>query len=767
MRWRRCTRRRWSGRGEGGGATRRGLIAAALAALPVAVPAAAVAAFAPAAHAQLLNLDRGRPPQPGEGKALAGMAEALERQVRGLERDLKRAEGETARASIAFRTAVRRLVIALAKEAESIGEPASVQALAALHLAASLKDLDELASKAGGTEEGEVHLRLAMERFAEEIGEAPAIPSDAAAVDDYLRDRFAMLVQLQVERTPRAPWCQDASRCGWLLEEGGGDEAGEAADLSALMQRLGQAPGVSEAVLQRLELFNELLLDAEAWWIYSGTAEALRNVFLEGGAVLEARPPWLPETVHTKLVQAYIAAAGDFTDKSRRRAAGEALRDQMRLAAVFEMTKALGARAEATPIRDAMVSLAESVAGRREGAPARVRNSEIVLALLSERDRLGDERSVARELRPGWRALSDDAERTEALLQDALPRLVASGRSMTDPALAGVVSAHRRSLDDLRALQTISQWLGTWLNVPPSPYTPAAPGGPGGGVDGQAARRLAAARVLELCQRLSRDQEKGAALAEIRAFAADLRDLAALPAEADLTGERAAVLDVLTGGRASELERHIRQVRDRWLMAWATAGSGRDTGEDAAALAAELRTLARLCGALEDGMALLELRAAAGAGEVARGMSARVGVLGVAGVGVSRLAAVRLSEDVRAELPGLTGSVLAGDGGAAARVERLARDRAVHALMARLHRAAAERETVYCPRWVAASPRPVGADVWLAEHEQDLAAISRYAQEYAHAVEEGETKFAGEVLAYLNVRAEELLSAMGKTPAAR
>src|SRR5690606_18240679 len=105
-----------------------------------------------------------------------------------------------------------------------------------------------------------------------------------AAVDEYLRDRFAMLVQLQVERSPRAPWCQESRRCGWLPLEATGQTAQE--DLSGLMQRLEREQGVAEPVLRRLELFNELLLDAEAWWIYRGTAAALRGALLDGSAVL-------------------------------------------------------------------------------------------------------------------------------------------------------------------------------------------------------------------------------------------------------------------------------------------------------------------------------------------------------------------------------------------------------------------------------------------------------------------------------------------------
>ncbi len=764
MRWRRSTPER--SRRRAPRLSERAVAATLAGWIPLLPGAAALLAPSEPAAAQLLNLDRGRPPQPGEGKALLTLAESLARDVQRLEASLKRSEPDAlARDAAEFRLAVRRLAIALIEHAEQIGEPASPHALAAMRIAASLEALDALPERAAAPADGDgsdaaAHLRFACARFAEEIGSAPRLPADPALLDEYLRDRFAMIVQLQSERLRTVPWCADPLTCGWPapLDH---DRTTEAGDLWPAFELMRASSAIDPRTIARLEAFDELLQEAEDWWIHQRTAAALRRCLIDAAAILRPPPDALPESAHTKLVHRFAIAAEDFTDKATRTTARADLETLARFAALLQQADQLQlTRSQAETVRDTFVSLAEAVAAGASGAPARLRNTETAVVLLARLASAGSERDLARELRPGWRILTEDAARTHDALLAALPRLAAAPNAMTDPALAAIVASHRRALDDLTALQTISHWLGTWLQQPAttSPFLPNAPGGPATNPqDGQAARRLAAARVLSLCQSLGREREKSDALTALRAFAADLRDLGEVPLEAQLPRRRPD-LHHLTGGRAEDLARHIDATRTGWLFAWATAGSGRDTGDDPAALAAHLRALHALTTALADAAALLDLRAAAGGGGPVPRAEASFGLLGFSGAAASRAVTIRLSDEAGSALPQFTAAAIEGRDGLPERLAVYAREHQAHALIARLHRACAASGLVYCPPYVlAATPRPLWSGAWLGHREADLAAISRYLEEYAHAAAEGENTFARQLLDYVNIRAGELL----------
>jgi|GEM_PF-1171175 len=727
--------------------------------------AIALAAPAPAARAQLLNLDSPTPaPRAGEGKAALALADRMLEEIERKEKALERLTGERLLAS-KFEIATRRLIRGLLMKAEELGEAGSPHALAGLTLHNRLRELDLIARRLRSgacTPEQESAAELFVARVERLHGLVPARVDD---LDRALRDLLATPVQTGLaaaaSRSVADPpvWVAEPGRVGWMATAGG-----EGLDLGAACERWAMVEGVAPGAIAAIAAFNEQTLrEARQWWAYRGAAEAVAGAIIAAGRVAEpgGLPEWVPSETRASLAARFAAAAAKAVEPATREGAMQELADLAACAEVLTRFDLLlssgssgvvrpGQRAATAAKSAALAIVAATGTGSKESRAALAAYSA-TLRLLGERAGIGDERSLVRDARPAWRALEAEARRTEADLWGVLGAIAPEdGAPLSNPVIVAPLAAHRRSLDDLRAVAAISRHLGGTAPGPGLPgATPPAP------MDGLR-RGSVLARVLRLGQDLSVPERRESGLAAIRRLAADLEELMSFPGEDEVRAGGGDV-DAVTGGRTAGLLGRIDAARSRWLEGLARDGEGAEA-------AADLRRCRSLVALVRDAATMRALLTASrppGPGE--RFMAGdEGGIRAHPGWELSDAAAAAIYGDLGTRLPRATRMLVEGGPSREREVEAaIAEIESAIApvrLAAMLEREARARRLAGVPVMVElAAPPAAGGGPWPVEVRAELAAICRYAEELAHATAEKDAQRIKALRAHLNDRARAAL----------
>ncbi len=744
---------RWRWRRGAGGAVAAGVAAAAVA---LTVPA-------PGARAQLLNLDSPAPaPRAGEGKAALALAGRMLEEIQRKEKSLERLTGERLLAG-RFEIATRRLIRGLLMKAEELGEAGWAHALAGMTLHNRLRELDLIARRlrsGGCTPEQQSAAELFVAKVERLHGLVPMRVED---LDRALRDLLATPVQTGLaaaaSRDVADPpvWTAEPGRVGWMATAGG-----EALDLGAACERWAGVEGITPETVAAIAAFNEQTLGpAREWWAFRGAAEAVAGAIIAAGRVAEpgGLPEWVPSEARASLVARFAGAAARAVEPGTREGAMPELADLAACAEALTRFDALtsstsagvvrpGQRAAAAARSAALAIVAATEAGSKESRAALAAYSA-TLRLLGERAAIEDERSLVRDARPAWRALETEARRTEADLWGVLGAIAPEDAApLSNPVIVAPLAAHRRSLDDLRAVAAISRHLG---GAAPAPGLPGATP-PMDGLQ----RGAVLARVLRLGQDLSVPERREGALAAIRQLAADLEELMAFPGEDELRAG-GADLDAVTGGRTAALVGRIDAARSRWLE-----GLARD-GEEAE-VAADLRRCRTLAGLARDAATMRALLTASrppGPGE--RFMAGdEGGIRAHPGWELSDRAAAAIYGDLGERVPRAARLLLEGgpsrERSVVVALEEVEAVIAPARLAAGLEREARSRRLAGVPVMVElAAPPAAGGGPWPVEVRAELAAICRYAEELAHAMEEKDAQRITALRAHLNDRARAAL----------
>ncbi len=679
------------------------------------------------ARAQFLDLDTARAPEAGSGARVLGLATRLDQQAEA-DRGAAERRGGFQQAVLNARASMRETSAAMLRTGESIGASGSTHVLAGLRLHDAAGALDRSLEN---TAPADRHALLPVLRA---LDRAPGtVPEQPSLLEPWLRRRYALLAEatrdraLHAARTP--VWVADPGRAGWC-------RAGDAGALPDAVSVARAQP--DDAARRAVEALDRRRDAGAALWAYAGTTDAAMIRVLGAWSVIDrdALPGWLPvkhgDALRTTFGRAVVGLSAQ-RDESIALGDLDALE---RIGRIIGRVTALGRAG--VDLHPPMIDLVRDSVDAPRHADARLRAASDALDLLEARSSLGDERTVARSLRPAWRVLDARADRAERALFADSARLLASPDAMTDPSLVGRIAAHRRALDDLRLVREIGAWLGSF-------QAPRAPGAPLGEREAEANRRLAQSRVLALSQAVAKDERD--ALGALRTFGRTLAHAGPVRG-AWAVRDDPERFDRFTGRQAEALIRDLDQTRSAWFEAWATEGSRRGSGRDPSVLAGRLERLSRLLGHLDDAATV-------------DAISARRGVGAWPGVLVPADTRSRLIADARRELGSLTTLVLTRDPQiAAGGLDRFGAGDGVLVLLARLERGALAVGVAPAPP-VALVSAPMRSDAWMANHRADLHAISRYLFELTGALAAGDRDRANRLERYVRVRCDDLLAVLG------
>lgn len=648
------------------------------------------------ACAQVLDLGSApRPPAPGEGAAALALAGRMGEEAERLE-----AIGTApAKAQAALRRAARAIILT----GETAGEPGSIHIVTGATIAARLKALDE---------------RLADSDLAPSLAAiiadldvlAGAVPGEPSPLDRALRDALAPL----------------ALEGGWVAAEPGGRGPWSAEEVA----RWAAIPGVTAGGMEALDSIAKLLAQTAELPAYRAGAEAIRGRVRAGAAAAAGLPAWVSGKE--------LEECGHALDRALREIGAPATRDAglKRLAwlagvgRLCSLVDRLPSSNETRKVRDALLTQMSAVS-RGGGLDTRpIVNLERAIALALARGDLGDERDILRQVRPAWRELWGDAVRSEQRIIGSLPRILEEPGALTDPGIVSLLSTHTRALEDLSGMRRASQVLGPRLagNVPSGPAVPGINTSPR-----ENEHALAADRILALGQNMLRNEGREEAREALRALGDGLIAWHEFPGERDLRDAApGSPISKVLAGRERDLLAGIEKARRDWLLSWARGGDARSEGRlldslgTLLSLARDAVTIATLAGAHEG-------RAQTWPGWQLGGSARRA-----------------LTEEIESEIQRLTPMVLDRDAAAAMPAIRKAHsDLAVQRLAARLERDLPAAAAAPLLEVAGGPPMDAWGEAWRA----DLAAVCRYTDEWAEALDRNETARAAAIKAYAASRA--------------
>lgn len=618
--------------------------------------------------------------------------------------------------------AVRRLALNLAQRGVDAGGAGGVHLLMARTIASHLDEIDRGLGD-GSIDEGLLALLvhdLDMTRR--------DVPVEAEGVDRLVRDVFAQVLQ-------RLGPAEGAH--GWVGE--GGPIAPEEA-LTDEWLGAAEAMGLSRGAIDVLGDLRVEVRAALGWAAFEGEASRMVRAIEGAPGVVDARFGWVPLATRDALVKRLNDAMVDLADRGVRADAIARLERMGRMAAAFEVADRLGSGLYADQARGALasVSLMEH--------DDRLANFERAAALAIEG--VPAEETVIRPLRPALRMAAEEAARSRELLVRALGAVLRRDDAMSDPGVVASIGAHRRALEDVRAIGRVSAAISDAGAGTPEPIVDPT-------------RRVLAGHLLELTRDEDR-REDGMAL--LRAFDEQYGKYAHLDGEDALReAARQASTGSLTGGvwadatgfRLGELVAMIDRERGAWWEAWSREFGLGDEPRGSAALDA----LGMLVGSIE----LLSVQMVP-ATRTNPGEAVLSALEAWPGFELSRGAALAMCPAPGAFAEGARLAVAGRPGEAMDSIERVLEEHRAFELIGRLEVRAGElglaRTNDASSVLSEIGTGGPGAGAWMAGEREALADVCRYAEEVAALEALGEDEAAERAREYVEDVAQGVLEGM-------
>ncbi|MEL7482822.1 MAG: hypothetical protein AAFN41_00570 [Planctomycetota bacterium] len=509
-----------------------------------------------AASAQVLDLSGPDAPEAGAGLAAGELSN-------GLERDADRWEESAASESglVKLRgeakSALRSAAAALADLGESARDDGSAALVWARTIQVRAEAIDGLID---ASDDPAMLAAFAADFQALELVWSRASDADAAVIDEQIGSAVAVLGQ-SVVTTERFG-------VGWFSVA----EAATADDVRSRGAAFADR-GASEAMLGALESLADEIEVLRKWPTYSGRAESIARDATASLDGLAALPTWTPEPTVARLVLD-VGEAFALPMASRRTALRTAAQHARLLIALDGLEE--GREADRLRARTAE-AIAERTTDDTDALPASTLAADAVAVSVS-RGSVREDDHIVRELRPAWRRLVPLVRDATVTARDEAIDLLIDPSRATDPGVIAAVAAQQRLFEDFALVERLSDRVEAGLEGPDELVS------------------LVRDRLLGIAQSAGDDEQRDAALEQLRAIDAQLTTMDRIAADAE-TAVR------VMGDRARDLPTRQTELRNAWLRGWAVPGG---SGPDANTLA-ELKLLADLTALLADAEAFTRL----------------------------------------------------------------------------------------------------------------------------------------------------------------
>lgn len=654
-------------------------------------------------------------PAAGSGTGALALAEQLGAEAKAIESKAAGAEG-TVRAEL------RRLAQTLISTGEKSGQAGSARVVLGKTLVGALPVIDSVIAHAD-----QPLLLLASDDL---VSARTQLGSGNPDPDLIVRDALAWMATIAPDFPAVGGWIDDAP----IAAPG---------PLAPRLEAWAKLSGVSAEAIAVIRELDAAAEHADA--VYRSSALRTRAILAD--AVIEA--PWLPDPARRILGEQFSTAAKQLSSRDTR---GQALLSLSRLSRLAEVVRRVEALEDSPTTKKIKAAAAQAIAlPPAQTDPTTIDSFIRLLKLATARSEWPDEKTLIRQLRPGWRILVTQARQSEQNVLMALPEVLRRPEAMTDPGILAAITAHRRAVADAEGLIAISRAFAA-SNADPAAEPTAA-----------AAWARPTEHVLKVCQDFSRANRKEAAQTSLRALIMHVQTCWQMPGEADLRQaasadagktERTSIWAKLADGKDGLLATEITDRRAGWISAWE---KGAVIGSDGERLAAT--------------RALLSVMVDAGP------------VIETSGAGKPRLAYAALEQWPGWELSwttmaglsaGLTDRtaeatkvLLSGDAGkAAGMVTNIRRDFPIPLLAGRLAREGKVRglapaNTVGAAVLELTSGGPIAARSWMGRWTDELDDVCRYAEEAVSARKLGARDKADAILKFANARATVVLEGLG------
>ena len=430
---------------------------------------------------QTLSFDRPVEPQAGRATATLARATALEDEASTLADDNARSRAQAG---------LRRFTAALLRAGEMQGSPGSRAVNAGRAIDSVLGEIDVvIAGVADVDEHTGAMLRVAVIELGHATQRITARPDEA-----HMQIRPGLSAIMQII---------------------GGDEAccDRVATVGAAWETVRDVPGVTDAAIEALAAFDASIARADAWLAYRCAAHhARQRVERAAVGVVKARA-MLGEPAQVSLASRFDTAARGLVDGP----VTPAFDDLALWGRAIELAEAGPGQRQT---RDAMEQLLTRISPdvrHVEQLEAFIRAAELCAAQRG----IGDERTVVRQLRPAWRAISRRARSLAGEVAVTLPSLLRDSHAMTDPALLAVLAALREQIEAIAMLERLSRVLASEHDGRREPLADEA-------------WARTADRLLRLAQQVEDDRTRPSAMTALVAFERRATRIAAPDGERDL-----------------------------------------------------------------------------------------------------------------------------------------------------------------------------------------------------------------------------------------
>jgi hypothetical protein len=478
-------------------------------------------------------------PEAGTGLAAPAMAQALATDADRLDRE--------AEESAAARAAIRRFACELLRRGEAMGEAGSSRIVLGYTLAHAMEAIDGAISTLGSDDANARTLALGL------------LKSDAEDARAVLRDKNADAWRATRDALSTLTRDRSARSGGWPDAPGASD--GQPVSLEAIRALIPKIPGGTEESRAAAEPLLALLAETDERAPASRIARHIRRRIGSIAQALADRPAWLAEPAASAAGGALLFSMPRLVSAEDRDSALATIDRLSIWCEIVTLAKPIGNDASAAKMRGAIAEIvptATSGASREhlEGARSLVRAA-------SASGGLADEKTLPRQARPAWHALAQSLRSGQDSLVAVLPEAIRSPNGLSNPAVLAPLGAQRRTLSDLRLLESFARRAGVPNAAPGAEPQIATP-----------SLRLAE-RVLKYGQEMARPDRAGEAGEALRGLLSSLDRLESFPGEASLQAvvalgasdpERAA-WDAIAGGRTAALRAEILSRRDSWLDA--------------------------------------------------------------------------------------------------------------------------------------------------------------------------------------------------------
>lgn len=495
---------------------------------------------------QRLNLQSSGAPAAGSGAATLALADVLDRQIDGLRK--QGGAGPSVRVSIALRAAARDLL----RSGEATGEAGSSKVVLGRTIADHLALLEARATDPAKMDAG------VQEAMARDLESLPA-GGDIGTIERRLRDALAPVTQA-IDGPPVI--------AGWFAP---GERPGETPEP---LVRWSTALEIGDPLRNAIAAVDERLRSAVDWAAYRPAATRAAALVRAAAGPLEKRMAWMTPQARRDLEDQLVEALGALTAEPT---PGEPPRDSSaplrRLAVISRLLQRTGELDDnAAGVRELRAALMGAI---RTAAPSnseerRLAMLERALILAERRRELERGPALSRQLNVGRFLLAPAARDSEAAMLTAVRRLLTDEASATDPAVLNSVSAHQRRVDDLALVVDVNRLITTPTGATAEKSAPAV----------AAEYRGLSEWMFSIGQDLGKPARRDVAIAELRDVAGGaiaaldsgaLRRLREVvdPSLPRSPGPSLDVWNELTGGRAVALVDAADKARAGLIAAWA------------------------------------------------------------------------------------------------------------------------------------------------------------------------------------------------------